>query len=277
MAEIRLVATDLDATLLTSKGTLPAQFAIYAQELATMGVHTVIASGRSLHTLQKMFPRNQEMSFICDNGAVLYTNGQVQYASLIAPATYQQMCRFIRRAGAVPVVCGPTSAYIDRRDIKHRNALAASFAKIEVVSGIEHLTASADKISAFFPEGHSSAALPAFEHTYGDHFAVVIAGEQWVDLMNLGVSKGTALARLGSDMGITAKQMMAFGNTDNDIEMLRLVSYSYIVENATFGMEKVARFRTASCDEGGVLMVMQQLVTSKRRTYSRPLTWASGR
>lgn len=277
MTDIRLVATDLDATLLTSKGTLPAQFAIYAQELAAMDVHTVIASGRSLHTLQKMFPKSKEMSFICDNGAVLYTHGQVQYASLIAPATYQEMCHFMRSMGAVPVVCGPTSAYIDHRDIKHRNALAASFAKIEVVREIEQLTASADKISAFFPDGHSTKAFPAFEQAYADNFAVVVAGEQWVDIMNLGVSKGTALARLGSDRDITAKQMMAFGNTDNDIEMLRLVSYSYIVENATYGMEKVARFRTASCDDGGVLMVLQQLVENKRRTFACPLAWATGR
>lgn len=278
MDDIRLFATDLDATLLDSAGRIPADFIEVTGELDRLGVHPVLASGRSLHTLQAMFPTlTRNATFICDNGALVYGHGQVIALSEIAPRAYQDMCRTIRECGGVPVVCGPSSAYIDRQDIKHRGQLSASFAKISIAGDITRLTAPAEKISAFFPAGHTPAQAAAISAAYAQDYAVVIAGTEWVDVMNHGVNKGTALAALGKRRNITPQQMMAFGNTDNDREMLQLVSYSYIVENATAGMTDVARFRTASCDDAGVMQVLDQLLMSKRRETMCLLQWASGR
>lgn len=278
MQDIRLFATDLDATLLNDAGQLPDTFIATAQELAFLGIHPVIASGRSLHTVQAMFPDlAHHASFICDNGALVYSHGRVISLSEIAPRHYQAMCRAIQNCGGVPVVCGPGSAYIDHQDIKHRSALAKSFAKISIAGDITQLTAPAEKISAFFPEGHTDAQATAIKTAFGRDYTVVVAGTQWVDLMNRGVNKGTALRALGHTTGIAPENMLAFGNTDNDREMLQLVRYSYIVENATPGMTDVARFRTASCNDEGVMQVLDQLLMCKQRDTQQLMRWATGR
>jgi hydroxymethylpyrimidine pyrophosphatase-like HAD family hydrolase len=62
--------------------------------------------------------------------------------------------------------------------------------------------------------------------------------------------------------------MMAFGNADNDAEMLATVGYGYTVANADPAILASAEFQTGTNDEFGVLQVMQQLLQTKMRKAS---------
>ncbi|WDF82651.1 HAD family hydrolase [Lacticaseibacillus pabuli] len=278
MNDIRLIATDLDDTLLHHDGTVPRQFSQVASELEYLGVHMVLASGRSLHTLQVQFPELAKYaSFICDNGAVIYTHGRLVAMSQIAPAIYHRMFDDIRKVGAIPIICGPGATYMDRQDVKHRSALARFFNKISATAHPNVLDVPADKISAFFPNGITPAGHEQICNAYAADYTVTPSDDSWLDITNRGVNKGAALQHLGASRGVEATEMVSFGNTDNDREMLQLTRYSYIVENATNGMTKYARFRTASCDDEGVMQVLQQILQSKRRDQAALIGWASGR
>jgi hydroxymethylpyrimidine pyrophosphatase-like HAD family hydrolase len=65
---------------------------------------------------------------------------------------------------------------------------------------------------------------------------------------------------LGERLGLKSEQMMAFGDTYNDIEMLQAVKYSYIVENATSDMRQYANFITDSNDNFGVIKVIDKII-----------------
>jgi Cof subfamily protein (haloacid dehalogenase superfamily) len=278
MNDIRLIATDLDDTLLHHDGSAPKRFNQYANELEYLGVHMVLASGRSLHALQAQFPDLAKFaSFICDNGAVIYTHGHLAAMSQIAPAAYHQMTAAIHNAGAVPIVCGPSAAFISRQDVPHRSELARFFTKMSITTRLQQITAPADKISAYFPNGMTAADYEQIKNAYANDYAVVRTSDHWLDIMNRGVSKGAALHRLGASRGIETSEMLSFGDAANDREMLQATRYSYIVENAAAGMAQYARFRTASCDDDGVMQVLEQILQSKRREQAALIGWASGR
>jgi len=278
MNDIRLIATDLDDTLLHHDGSMPKRFTQYASELEYLGVHMVLATGLSLHALQTQFSSLAKYaSFICDNGAVIYTHGHLAAMSQIAPAAYHQMTATIRDVGAIPIICGPSAAYMSRQDVPHRSELARFFTKMSITTRLQQITAPADKISAYFPNGVTAVGYEQLSNAYATNFAVVRTNDHWVDIVNHGVNKGAALHRLGASRGIETSEMLSFGDAANDCEMLQTTRYSYIVENAVPNMAKYARFRTASCDDEGVMQVLEQILQSKRRDQATLIGWASGR
>ncbi len=268
MNNVELVATDMDATLLTSDGNVPTDFGAYVHLLRLADVHVTIASGRSLHTLRKMFP-NSGMSFICDNGGLIYSDGHVISQNMIETDAQRLMCGFIaKQLGAVPVVCGIDAAYIGLEHRQYMPELSAFFSNLRVVPSLAQLPVPADKISAYFPKGDSVAHIAAMRGRFAINYSVTVSGDCWIDLMNPGVNKGTALELLGDHLGIKTTHMMAFGNADNDQEMLTTVRYGYAVANAEPNILAAANFTTGSNDEYGVLTVIQQVLQRKLRKAS---------
>ncbi|WP_127849680.1 HAD family hydrolase [Lacticaseibacillus hulanensis] len=268
MNNIELLATDMDATLLNSLGQVPADFGAYVHLLRLAGVHVTIASGRSLHTLREMFP-HYGMSFICDNGGLVYSDGHIINQSMIDTSAQRLMCGFIsKQLGAVPVVCGIDAAYIGMEHRQYIPELSKFFSKLRIVTSLTQLPVPADKISAYFPNGDSVANIAAVRGRFAVDYAVTVSGECWIDLMNAGVNKGSALKLLGQHLGVDPTNMMAFGNADNDAEMLATVGYGYTVANADPAILASAEFQTGTNDEFGVLQVMQQLLQTKMRKAS---------
>ena len=84
MQNVKLIASDMDPTLLTSAGTLPPHFDRYLHRLGEDGIEFAVASGRPLYTLQETFPHfSDRISMVCDNGGLVYSHGQLIGKSLI--------------------------------------------------------------------------------------------------------------------------------------------------------------------------------------------------
>ena len=97
--------------------------------------------------------------------------------------------------------------------------------------------AAADKFTVYLPNDDAQKAFDriygAFHTGNGGAFSVAVAGRNWVDVMNPGVHKGAALAKVGALLGIPADSMMAFGDTYNDAEMLTTAKYGFLMENGS--------------------------------------------
>jgi hydroxymethylpyrimidine pyrophosphatase-like HAD family hydrolase len=65
---------------------------------------------------------------------------------------------------------------------------------------------------------------------------------------------------LSHKLAVSADEMMAFGDTYNDVEMLKAVKYSYIVANASEDMRQYANFITKSNDDDGVSEIIRKVI-----------------
>lgn len=268
MPDIRLIASDMDHTLLTEASELPPDFHSYVEQLNQAGIVFVAASGRPYFTLKSMFPKGGPgLAYIGDNGGTVTFDGKVLFESLMPTTDYQAMIALTHeQTHGVPIICGIETAYVESRFRTHEQFLRTFYSELTFVDDLGTVSAKADKFTVYCPDADAiERADRVFRPAYEGDFAVTIGGRVWVDIMNPGVSKGHGLRVLASHLGLTPEQMMAFGDTFNDIEMLDEAYYSYAVANAEQEVRDRARFQTASNDEFGVVAVIQKVLAEVAR------------
>ncbi|MGZ7144901.1 HAD hydrolase family protein, partial [Streptococcus pyogenes] len=79
------------------------------------------------------------------------------------------------------------------------------------------------------PEDQVAQVVTAFNQAFHGELVAVTSGYGSIDLMPAGIHKAWGLRRIMEPMGIAPNQVMAFGDNDNDVEMLELAQYSYAV------------------------------------------------
>lgn len=71
------------------------------------------------------------------------------------------------------------------------------------------------------------------------HADVMASGTEWTDFIGFDSGKGSALADYGCALGISPNEMMAFGDNENDHDMLNVVGHPYLMEDCNPSMRGV--------------------------------------
>lgn len=258
---IKLIASDMDGTLLNSKGELPKDFYEVLNKLHEAGVIFAAASGRQYHTLVDNFNKGKDkILFIAENGAVAMYKDKEIYSKALDRSTVFKIIDDARKIeGCDIVLCGKNSAYVESRTDNfyentrkyyHRNILVNSFEEVED----EFL-----KVALFNKDG-SQHTYEAMEPIWGKNLKVIISGPKWVDVGRNDVDKGTTLKHVQEKLNFDYAETMVFGDYFNDISLLESAYYSYVMKNAPEKMKKHGRFIADSNDENGVLKVIRREV-----------------
>ena len=93
---------------------------------------------------------------------------------------------------------------------------------------------------------------------FGENFNVQLSGKYWTDIMNKGVTKGTALRTIENRIGVRYEETMAFGDYLNDVDMLNNSYYSFAMSNAHESIKKVANFMTGSNNDNSVMKEIEK-------------------
>lgn len=263
--DIRLIAVDMDGTLLDGDGAIPDELWELLDELHDRGILFAPASGRQLATLQAAFADapSDEMIYIAENGTHV-VRGDVEVSSdALAPEFVERLVTHLRGLAADGfdlgvVVCGKRSAYIERADAAFRAESEKYYEKLEIV---EDLLAQDDQVLkvAIYDFADAERTAPELDG-FRDGHQVVVSGEHWIDVMNLGVNKGVALERLQRALGIDRAQTAAFGDYLNDLELLDAAGHSYAMANAHPDVIARARFLAPSNLERGVLTTIRSFL-----------------
>jgi len=264
--DIRLIAVDMDGTLLLPDGTVPDSLWPLLQRLRERGIAFAPASGRQLATLQATFAGvDDELDYIAENGAYV-VRGDVEVSSdALEPAFAASVVSRLRdfvaagslRAGIV--VCGKTSAYIETDDAEFVAEVDKYYAKLQRVPDLLAVDDQILKLAIYDFDGGEAHTAPAFADVRATH-QVVVSGQHWVDIMNATVNKGVALRNLQAALGVTRAQTAAFGDYLNDIELLQAADWSYAMAEAHPDVVAVARHRAPSHADAGVISVIKGLL-----------------
>ncbi|MFT3971533.1 MAG: HAD family hydrolase [Micropruina sp.] len=262
MHDVRLIASDMDHTLLDEHGALPPDIDDYLDRLRAAGIIFVAASGRPLNRLQQMFPPRDGIAYIGNNGGTVSDGDTILFQSLLRPQSYREMAELtLRVTPGVPVACSPDAAYVWGGHAEHEEYLARFNPRIVYIDDFAELDAAIDKFSVYLPQGESIRYYDEiFYPTYADQFSVTTGSPLWVDLMNPGVHKGHGLRLLADRLGLGRHQLMAFGDAYNDLEMFDEAEYSYAVRNAHETVRQRARFVAESNADNGVLRVIGEVL-----------------
>lgn len=267
LADIKLLAVDMDLTLLADDGTMPENMAERIEALDRAGVVFCPASGRPVPTLAMAFPESRGIIGLCgDNGGNVQYRGEAVYQDRLNPALWREVAaRADAEGDNAQVLCCYDHAVCLERDRAHYDAIFKYYKNIRWVDSYDEVDDATNKFSMYYP-GYD--AEPAFRDIYqpefGEKLYATNAGREWIDFMNLGVSKGAGIAHLCEHLGIDIADAAAVGDTYNDIPMLEAVGHSFIVANAEKHMEAHARFRVPSNNDRGVAALIDAILAAKQ-------------
>ena len=99
---------------------------------------------------------------------------------------------------------------------------------------------------------------------FGDRLYISKSLPYFLEFAAAGVTKGAGLDFLSAHMGFTPEQTIAFGDGENDVELVEWASFGIAVENAHTRVKAVADWICPSAEEEGVAQVIEALLDSKR-------------
>ena len=128
--------------------------------------------------------------------------------------------------------------------------------KVSLIDDAAKLDKPICKVS-IYREGGVEDIVDFFKQKYGSRLNVAVSGPGWLDFNRPDVNKGEAVLKIQSELGIDRLETMAFGDSDNDLEMLKRAVYSYaktdarpaVIENAAFLTDDVYTQLCALADE----------------------------
>lgn len=265
---IKLIATDMDGTLLDSNKNLPPDFFQLLDRLERNDIKFVVASGRSYTALEPIFKEYcKKSTLICDNGAFIVKNGNVEFVSSIAPEKIRQVIRTCaeKLPGVYPVMCGTKGIYVSKRSsFRSQKELGFYYGSRILCDNLEDVTDTIFKIAIYDENDPQKYSFPVLSKIFGGEMALLVSGHLWMDVMNSGINKGAALAKIQNSLGISRDNTMAFGDFYNDIDLLMQAKYSYVMANANDDMKQYGKFTALSNDEYGVSIAITEYLDKNR-------------
>lgn len=267
LSSIKLVATDMDLTLLADDKSMPEGVDERIDALTERDIVFCAASGRPGLALRESFPdHHADMAIVADNGASVYLRDELIYRDLIDRDLYHEVLSLATGTpGGVPVLCAFDDAYVLERDRDHEDVLSIYYRSITYVDSFDDLDVDSNKISIYFPGWDSKKNLDeVYAPAFGTRLYLTCAGNEWLDFMNIGIDKGSGIRHLVEHLGINLADVAAFGDTYNDIPMLDIVGHSYVMANAAEHMHAHGTFLAPSNNDAGVLTVIDRIVEAAK-------------
>lgn len=258
---IKLIASDMDGTLLNNKGELAPEFYEVFKELRKKNILFAAASGRQYFTLVRTFESiKDDIIFIAENGTlIIYQGEEIALNSLDKKIAGELIQKARTIEGVNIVVCTRTGAYVEKRSERFIDEVEKYYVKYQVVDDLMQVEGDILKVTLCDFKGAETNSNPYFKDLK-ENLHICIAGEHWLDMMAKGVSKGLAIKHLQQLFNIKYEETMVFGDYLNDLEMLQNAHYSYAMDNAHPELKKAARFIAKTNEENGVIEKIKEFL-----------------
>ncbi len=233
--EIRLIASDLDGTLLQhGQITCNAELFPLLDQLVAKNIYFVPASGRQYGSLLKLFhKRHDKTLYLCENGALVLYQDQVIYKNQFEDSLALDICHTVYDNPACEVlISGERTSYLIPKTDEYVRYIRDDVGNyVTIITRPEDIEEPIIKVSYFTKEEDRDPVTEEFLAKFKDACQIVTSGNRWVDFAPNGTSKGTALRHIGERFNIRMENMAAFGDNENDRTMLQAVGHPYIMDN----------------------------------------------
>lgn len=277
MHNIKLVAIDLDDTLLRDDLTISQFSRDTLQQVQEAGVTVTLATGRMLPSAR---PYAEQLGFdvplITYQGALVKNvfSGEVLYNCPLSQEVASMVIQYGRRRKVHVNLYVEDKLFVERvtEAGEHYERLAGvPFTRVDdleellendlpykmlLIDDEQVIDQELEELQGVLSEAGLEAYLTKSKPTY-------------LEVNHPRATKGTALQKLAEWMGISREQVVAFGDSYNDLKMLEYAGYGFAVANAYPEVCARACYTTASNNEDGVALALQELVLDGRKELGR--------
>ena len=267
---IKLIASDLDGTLMSPDHMTVSQRTLLALYQAhKKGVKIAIATGRTLHFTDPVTLQIPFVDFvISSNGAAVYDRNKEEYvySTLVSNADALEAVEFLN---ALPV---HYHIYLGGRIYIQQSAMAFAadtglpeeflrdfISRVQICESLADVIGDKDvEVIDVFSMGEHEAEIVEFFRKKNLVMTSAVRGE--LAATAIGADKGTALSGLSKVLGITADEVMSFGDAENDCPMLEYAGFSFAMENGNATCKAAAKAVAPSNADDGVAQMIENLI-----------------
>jgi Cof subfamily protein (haloacid dehalogenase superfamily) len=257
---IKLVAIDLDGTLLTSQKKVSEQ-TVSALRCVPADLRVVIASARPPRSVRHIYHELGLQTWqINYNGAMIWDEpaGQVVFHRPMRGELVHRIVATAREMfDQILVSCEVLDRWFtDRADQSFTTETGRMF-KPDVISPIHEIcTQEITKLMLLGPPELLSSLQTPLREQYGDAVTILQTDRDLLQIMDNRVGKASALKRVAQHYNVPLKQVMAIGDAPNDVGMLQLAGVAVAMDNAHERVKQVAHWIAPSNDDHGVHAAM---------------------
>lgn len=243
----KLLATDVDDTILAPDGSLPTANREALVELQRRGVVVVLSSGRPTVSLRQMAhrigsPKDDEY-LISFNGARVTSalSDTPVFERLLSPEAIRRIMVYARSEGLFVQGYGSEEFLVEYQDSRADAYARAAEMSYRIVAD---LTAALPQGSAKLLVIHQDELIPPHRERLDEmaegEWVTTLSKRHYLEIVAPGVSKGEALRVLAEKLGIAIEETIAVGDSVNDREMLQAAGLGVSVANARPELKEVA-------------------------------------
>lgn len=260
---IKLIASDMDGTFLDENQCVPEGAYDLILRLRDAGISFVASSGRRYDTLHDLFePVIECMDFVASNGAQVVIEGELIDCEVYSHAAVRRLARVVDMFDTLHLALFDRSrSYLLDDEERFEREMDKNLPNPERVFAVPSPEINILKASIYCDEGVMDMAY-ALARELGDDFVFAPSGRKWIDVMQRGVNKATGIQQVMEAHGVQASELMAFGDSMNDYEILRMAGTSYAMGNARSAIKQIATKVIGTNVEQGVQLELRKLLTA---------------
>jgi len=231
------------------------------------GIHVIVVTGRMVQSLRRVLdPAGLSDPVVCYQGAaVVAADGEWLLHVPIERELAIEAIAAVEAEGYEPNVYVGDELYVSK--LTPGSEAYANFQLIPIHE--------VGDVKAWLPEGPTKIVVVGdpdeldevgerMRARFGDRLWVTKSLPKFLEFATLGVSKGSGMEFLAERLGFSRERTIAFGDGENDVELLEWAGYGIAVENAHARVKAVADWICPAASEEGVAQVLDALLDSRR-------------
>lgn len=261
---VKLIASDMDGTLLDENGQVPLETFDLILALRERGVRFVASSGRRYDRLCDFFsPVKDRMDFVASNGAQVFADGAQIDREVYSHLAIRRLAKTVAMFPNMHLALfDRTKSYLLDDEDKFVREVDKDLPNVERIYELPSPQVSIIKASIFCDDGNVMDNAYVLQRELGGLFTFAPSGSSYIDAMQPGISKASGIAQVMEYHGIDASEVMAFGDAMNDYEIIRFVGTGCAMANGRPALRAVADRVIGSNVEHAVQSEMRRVLES---------------